>query len=152
MSWYFYHRIQTLLKEVCQVATLQWRCIPLKTLWFWRVFRTCFKSSRYEETHYEGTIDQRISFFLTCAIFVHLSFFNKSFIIFLFFHFSCPVPIHLLALSYPLGLPVTFLLFSNVNPTKKSYFSWEELTVFIIANQLCEGWWWIIRICEKWSK
>lgn len=31
-----------------------------------------------------------------------------------------------------------FIIFFNVNPTKKSYFSWLELVEFITANQLCE--------------
>lgn len=38
----------------------------------------------------------RNSFLLTCTNFVHSSLPIKSFIIFLFFHFNCPVPIHIL--------------------------------------------------------
>lgn len=84
MSWYFHYAIQTLLKEGCQVATLQRRCIPLKT-----EFRTSLEHVSTAEGIKKHCIKvqliHRNSFLLTCAIFVHLSLPIKPFIIFLFF-------------------------------------------------------------------
>ena len=94
--------------------------------------------------------------------FCTLSLLIKSFIIFLFLHFNCPVPIHFPALPYPIHLPVTFLLFSNesyeeelfqLSRAHNIHYSQSIVWVVVMNNQ---NMWKIIKIAKtnkyKWDR